>query len=114
MPPLVQIGHDLPLDLLDKAPDASSYRFTVSAGYQPGASGPGITLVQAWASFDDGATWRSLDLVPLGNGKLQAMAQHPALADTTGAVSLRVVARDAAGNGIDQTVIRAYGLRPSG
>jgi hypothetical protein len=54
--------------------------------------------LQAYASFDDGATWVPVkSLVPAG-GK------------AGGFVSLRVVA-DVGGNTVDQTVLRAYRLR---
>ncbi len=50
----------------------------------------------------------------LGNGTVLATVWHPKKQDSTGAVSLRVTANDTAGNAIDQTVIRAYGLRSVG
>lgn len=46
-----------------------------------------------------------------GDGRFQVMLKQPELAHTTGAVSLRVKAWDSAGNDVEQTVIRAYGLR---
>ncbi|MFI9007792.1 S8 family serine peptidase [Actinosynnema sp. NPDC053489] len=58
-------------------------------------------------SFDDGASWRPVPLVGSGGRWLAAVA-HPAGARF---VSLRARARDAAGNSVDQTIIRAYGLR---
>ena len=110
LPPLLQVSHDLPLDELNKAPGHQAYTFTIGVGHQPGVGGPGIAQVEAWASFDDGGTWTKITLVGLGNGELRAVVLHPRFEDTTGAVSLRVKATDTAGNGIDQTVIRAYGL----
>jgi hypothetical protein len=70
--------------------------------------------VRAWASFDDGATWRSIRLVDLGSGKRQAVLTNPKIGNNSAAVSLRVNAVDAAGNAIDQTSVRAYGLKPAG
>jgi hypothetical protein len=112
-PPLPQVDLDLALDELNRAADRTAYTFRLSAGYVPGATGPGINRTQAWVSFNDGGTWRRIDLVDLGNGALQATVQHPKIENTTGAVSLRVRAGDAAGNSVDQTIIRAYGLKPA-
>jgi subtilisin family serine protease len=111
LPPLVQVDYDLALDALNQAPDRSAYTFTIDVGHQPGVNGPGIAEVQAWVSFNDGGTWRKVNLTGIGDGQLRATVQHPKAENTSGAVSLRIKATDAAGNGIDQTVIRAYGLR---
>ena len=110
-PALVQVDYDLPLDELNRAADRTAYTFRLAAGHVPGVSGPDIKTVQAWVSFNDGGTWKQIDLVSLGNGAVQATVQHPKLENTTGAVSLRVKATDTAGNSVDQTIIRAYGLK---
>lgn len=109
--PLLQVEYNLGLDLLNTAPDHRAYLFTIDIGHQPGVDGPPITSADTWASFDDGATWHRIINLRLGSGKRLVIMPHPKLADTSGAVSLRVSARDAAGNTIDQTIIRAYGLR---
>jgi hypothetical protein len=86
----------------------------LTAGHIPGAENPpAITETQAWVSFNDGGTWRKIDLVALETGALQATVTHPRMENTTGAVSLRVRAVDAAGNSVDQTLYRAYGLKPA-
>jgi hypothetical protein len=112
-PPLPQVDYDLALDDLNLAPDRSTYPLRINAGYVPGATGPGITSTQAWVSFTDGGTWRRVDLVDAGSGWLQGTVRHPPIENTTGAVSLRVRAADGAGNSVDQTLIRAYGLKPA-
>jgi subtilisin family serine protease len=112
LPSLVQVDFDLALDELNRAPDQSAYTFRLTPGHVAGTSGE-IKTVQAWVSFNDGGTWRRIDLVALGNGAYQATVQHPKLPNTTGAVSLRVKATDTTGNALDQTVIRAYGLKPA-
>ncbi|MFE2751664.1 S8 family serine peptidase [Actinosynnema sp. NPDC059335] len=58
-------------------------------------------------SYDDGASWRPVPLVKVGQRWLAAVA-HPAGAAF---VSLKAQARDAAGNSVDQTIIRAYALK---
>ena len=64
----------------------------------------GLTLD---VSYDDGATWQPSHVVRLGHHGL-ALLWHPT---TAGFVSLRTSARDAAGNTVTQTVLRAYQIR---
>ncbi|MPZ82540.1 MAG: S8 family serine peptidase [Actinophytocola sp.] len=111
-PALPQVGYDLDLDTYNQAPERSTFGFTVNAGHVPGVDGPAIRTVKAWVSFNDGATWKKVDLTAQGAGSFGATVKHPRLASTSGAVSLRVAATDTAGNSIDQTIIRAYGLKP--
>lgn len=113
-PALPQVNFDLRLDELNRTVDRAAYTFRLSVGHIPGASGPAFRTTQAWVSFNDGGTWKKIDLVDLGDGSLQATVQHPKVENTTGAVSLRVKATDRAGNAVDQTVFRAYGLKSAG
>ena len=55
----------------------------------------------------NGATWQPSHVVRLGHHGL-ALLWHPT---TAGFVSLRTSARDAAGNTVTQTVLRAYQIR---
>lgn len=111
-PALPQVDYDLDLDRYNQAPEKSTYTFTVTAGHIPGVDGPAIRTVKAWVSFNDGGTWKKVDLAAQDAGSFQATVKHPKLANTSGAVSLRVSATDTAGNSIDQTIVRAYGLKP--
>ncbi|WP_089916470.1 S8 family serine peptidase [Lentzea albida] len=90
--PLVEVDYSVPVDLRNswKAGLAMPVRFTASGGAR---------VLEAYASFDDGANWVPVKSVVPPGGK------------AGGYVSLRVVARDAAGNSVDQTVLRAYRLR---
>ena len=64
------------------------------------------------ASYDDGKTWtRPRAAASHGGGNFSATINQPPLSATSGFVSLRVAARDQAGNSVTQTIIRAYGLR---
>ncbi|MBM7786822.1 S8 family serine peptidase [Tenggerimyces flavus] len=101
--PLLQVDYDLRLDLWNKARDRSDYTFRLQAGRN-------VKTAKVWVSFNDGATWKRVDARQNG-GSLVVTVTHPAVSRTSGAVSLRVQAADAAGNAIDQTVIRAYGLK---
>jgi hypothetical protein len=66
--------------------------------------------MRVWASFDDGGSWRRLDLDDLGGGNYTASLTHPDR-QTAEHVSLRVQASDAGGSRITQTIMRAYGLQ---
>jgi subtilisin family serine protease len=65
-----------------------------------------VSVTGVDVSYDDGATWTSAVVEP-NAGSWDAHFEHPATGDY---VSLRVSARDASGNSVQQTVIRAYGL----
>ncbi|MET9628636.1 S8 family serine peptidase [Lentzea sp. NPDC006480] len=97
--PLLEVDYTVPVDLRNswKAGAPMPVKFTASR--QSGAGKATVRELHAFASFDDGANWVPVkSLVPPG-GK------------AGGFVSLRVVATDADGNTVDQTVLRAYRLR---
>ncbi|WP_406361104.1 S8 family serine peptidase [Streptomyces sp. NBC_01579] len=106
--PLVQVGYDVPVDLKNRASAGKRFSFDLT-GYQIDPSLPKVTGMKAWASVDDGKTWTPLDLDKKSGDRWQARTANPA----GGFVSLRVLATDAAGNSVDQTVIRAYAVAGS-
>ena len=73
-----------------------------------GAPTPRIATVHVEASFDDGATWSHVPLLVFGADAI-GFVVHPRSATH---VSLRGGATDVAGNAVEQTIIRAYGLAP--
>jgi hypothetical protein len=77
----------------------------VSVDRQPGSSGGRAALRSVDVSYDDGATWRPVELRKV-NGHWRATVNRPA----SGCVSLRAGASDAGGNTVRQTIIRAYRL----
>jgi hypothetical protein len=107
--PLLFVGYDLDLGFDAKAPAGRDFPIAFTVAAQQGAPAPaGVTATVA-ASFDDGATWTDATPALAGaDGRFTATITHPATGG--GAVSLRVSARDAAGNSVVQTTIRAYGL----
>ncbi|MEV0585158.1 S8 family serine peptidase [Nonomuraea sp. NPDC050310] len=72
---------------------------------------PKIAGLKVWASTDDGATWQPVTLKRERDGRYTASVRYPALRATTGAVSLRAEAWDAAGNRVKQTSTRILPLR---
>jgi hypothetical protein len=73
--------------------------------------GPTIAWLKLWVSTDDGATWEQARVKPRGKGVFEADVRYPKLSQTTGAVSLKAEAWDFAGNHVEQTLKRAFGLR---
>lgn len=97
--PLLQVDYAVPAGLDHQVAVGSVGPLSLKVG--------SATAVKGWASFDDGTSWQALDLVRNDKGEWSAPVTHPAAA---GHVSLKVQASDAAGNSIEQTVIRAYGV----
>lgn len=82
---------------------------TVALGYRPLSSshGPKMKDLGFEVSYDDGKTWTKVDIDRDGNAAA-ATLKHPADA---GFVSVRFHATDDAGNVLDQTTYRSYGLK---
>ena len=75
---------------------------------QQGAPAAAVNGLDVWASFNEGGTWRRLDVEDLGGGNFTAQLTHPTRQGQY--VSLRMQASDAGGSRISQTIMRAYGL----
>ncbi|WP_433413664.1 S8 family serine peptidase [Microtetraspora malaysiensis] len=93
------------LDTENAAP--SGRRFTVPVSVQPleGSAARPVRRLSVEVSYDDGATWTKAEI----HGSA-AVLRHPA---GDGFVSLRAQAVDEAGSTAEQTIIRAYRIRPS-
>ncbi|WP_345569687.1 S8 family serine peptidase [Nonomuraea rosea] len=111
--PAVQVAYDLPLDLLNRAAAGKTFAFDLRAGAHSAIRrAPEAERVKVEFSVDDGTTWRAADRVrKRGDGRFRVEIVHPALAQTSGFVSLRVTASDKAGGSVTQTINRAYALR---
>lgn len=100
-------------DDLNRAP-AGCRVFPVDVSVVPQAGSVGAAAVKSvavQASVDDGATWRSVPVVG-AKARWKAFVPHSKGAEF---VSLKVKAVDAAGNSVEQTTMRAYGInRPLG
>jgi len=103
--PLLQVDYAVPADLEGRVLGRVPHLLGLTVRQQPGLPAPQGVQVRADVSFDDGATWRQVPV--LGHGA-KVVAVVPS---GKGAVTLRVRAQDKAGNKVDQTVVRAYGLR---
>ncbi|MEV0950027.1 S8 family serine peptidase [Promicromonospora sp. NPDC050249] len=94
------------LDLRNEAPRRTTA--TVTVGHQAGSTGSPVTGASLWWSADDGATWHKATLRRTAAGVYTAGLDVPA---GTEHVSVRVSAKDKSGGTVQQTVIRAYGVR---
>ncbi|MCX4457557.1 S8 family serine peptidase [Streptomyces sp. NBC_01728] len=100
--PVLSLGYDLDgLDLLNRAGAGRTSELSLTVRNQEGRVTP--SALKAWVSYDDGSSWKE---VRVKHGK--AEIRHPKGARF---VSLRVLTSDAVGNQVDQTVLRAYGLK---
>ncbi|MFB7368367.1 S8 family serine peptidase [Streptomyces sp. NPDC056222] len=109
--PLLQVDYGVPTDLANTAPAGRPFAFDLTARHQDGLDGPAVAGIKAWVSYDDGGTWTQARTERAGSGKVRATVRHPEATGEAGFVTLRVRAWDSAGNGVDQTVVRAYGLK---
>lgn len=109
--PLLFVTYDLPVDIHSQAKAGAPFKLAFTVAAQQNAPAPGGPAATVSVSYDDGATWsQPEDATSLGGGRFGLTIDHPGLAATSGFVSLRVRAHDAAGDAVDQTTIRAYGL----
>jgi subtilisin family serine protease len=92
------------LDAQSSAPAGRSFSIPVTVQTQPHASVARPDRLGVEVSYDDGVTWVPAPLRWTGAG-WAAQVSHPR---KPGFVSLRATAKDGAGNGVSQTLIRAY------
>ncbi|MEU8809111.1 S8 family serine peptidase [Streptomyces violaceoruber] len=104
--PLVQLDYAMAVDLSGRAHRRTE--LTVTASHLEGAAGAGaIRTATVEVSYDDGATWHRTALRKSADG-WTARLDAPGRARYA---SLRTTAKDTEGNGVGQTLIRAFGLR---
>ncbi|CCH17672.1 S8 family peptidase [Micromonospora lupini] len=102
---LLQVDYRVPADLLGAVPGHRPHQLGLTLRQPRGVVAPTGTSLRVEVSFDEGVTWRA---APTRGSGTRWTATVPA---GRGTVSLRVHATDRAGNSVDQTVLRAYGLR---
>ncbi|WP_433221355.1 S8 family peptidase [Microtetraspora malaysiensis] len=110
----VTVGFDLgdTLDMQNSVPTGRPHHFTVNAGHGPSQEAmPAIAGLKLWASTDDGKTWDPVRVSKGKDGSYTATATYPSRDKTTGTVSLKAEAWDADGNRVEQTTLKAFGLR---
>jgi hypothetical protein len=103
--PLIAVRYLPALDEFNRAAAGVPFAFPVEVETETGKTKTSTTSLTVEASYDDGGTWQAVRLRRVGNG-WQAIVDNP----DSGYVSLRATARDAKGNAVTQTVLRAYGV----
>jgi predicted RNA-binding protein with PUA-like domain len=102
--PLVQLDYDVDTDTAGRA--ARNARLSVTPSHLPGIEAR-VGRPTVDVSYDDGATWRRLDLTR-DRGSWSAGLAAPRNAEF---VSLRTAVEDSDGNSVSQTLTRAFGVR---
>ncbi|MDF6042667.1 S8 family serine peptidase [Streptomyces sp. JH14] len=102
--PLIQLDYGVDTDKAGRADRRAT--LTVTASHLPGTTAA-IGKPSLEVSYDDGKTWQRADLTRSGAG-WQTGLHAP---KSAGFATLRVTARDSAGNDVSQTITRAFGLR---
>jgi hypothetical protein len=106
--PLLLVDYDLgALDLRNRAQRGDDQEIDLFVHREQGAPAASVRSLTVSASYDDGATWRTVQAENEGHGHYVAEVPNRESAQN---VSLRVQASDSGGSGITQTIIRAYGL----
>jgi subtilisin family serine protease len=95
------------LDDRNQAPAGHKFTFPVHLTRQAGAAPYGtVNAFTVDVSYDDGKTWQPARLTGNGDDRTVSVT-HP---KDAGYVSLRAKATDTAGNGIEETITRAYAI----
>ncbi|MET9588014.1 S8 family serine peptidase [Streptomyces sp. NPDC006539] len=102
--PLIQLDYGVDTDKAGRADRHA--KLTVTASHLPGTTAA-IGKPSLEVSYDDGKTWQRADLSRSGTGWRTGLHAPKSV----GFATLRVTARDRAGNTVSQTITRAFGLR---
>ncbi|MEU7859882.1 S8 family serine peptidase [Nonomuraea sp. NPDC049141] len=94
------------LDDFNRARPGSTTRMPVWVERNPGSPKAGVKSIRLEMSADDGATWRGVPVTRTGSGWTAMLTNPPA----AGFVSLRATVTDSAGDGVTQTITRAYAV----
>jgi hypothetical protein len=105
--PLLAVRASGRMDGHGRAPAGRPFPLRLHVQRQPGAPFAALRDLQMEASFDDGAHWTAVRVEPRGGADALAVVPHP---EGDGFVSLRFRAEDAEGNGVVQTLLRAYAI----
>ncbi|MFF4083603.1 S8 family peptidase [Streptomyces sp. NPDC001777] len=109
--PLLQVDYDVPVDSHNTVTARRGHTVGLTVRNQEGLPAPRGVSVRVAVSYDDGRTWsKELRVESRGQNRFTAAVGRPARIHGDTFVTLRVTATDSAGNKVQQTVERAYGL----
>ncbi|MEV6533537.1 S8 family serine peptidase [Streptomyces sp. NPDC051639] len=112
MLPLLQLDYNVPVNAQNAVSRARMHTLGVNVRMQDGMSAPRGVKLKVEASFEDGKNWTTVHTARRGSdGQFIANLQRPSYIHGDAYVTLRVTATDAAGNSVQQTVVRAF-LQP--
>ncbi|MGV9914515.1 S8 family serine peptidase [Streptomyces tendae] len=104
--PLIQLDYGVATDAAGRASRHTG--LTLTPSNLPASTGTGtIREAGLQVSYDDGATWHRAELRRSGSG-WQTRLDAPR---TARYVTLRATARDTRGNTVEQSIVRAFGLK---
>ncbi|MGW6961123.1 S8 family serine peptidase [Streptomyces chartreusis] len=107
--PLLQLDYDVPVDAQNAVGRSRTHSVGLSVRMQDGMAAPRDVSLKVEASYDHGRTWSSAHTTRRGHdSRFTAVVERPARLHQDAFVTLRVTATDAHGNGVRQTVTRAY------
>ncbi|MGW9030236.1 S8 family serine peptidase [Streptomyces sp. NPDC055722] len=107
--PLLQLDYDVPVDVQNSVDSGRTHTFGLTVRMQDGMPAPRGVKLKVEASFEDGKNFATARTVQDGsNGQFTATVERPSDVRGDKYVTLRVTATDAAGNSVQQTVVRAY------
>ena len=107
--PLIFLRYNAFPDRANAVSAPGMHQMQVTA-YGQAAGGLAVTSLKLWTSTGGGASWQPAAVTSRGNGTYTVTYQVPALTRTSGTVSIRAQAADAAGDTVDQTIYNAYYL----
>ncbi|MEJ8632971.1 S8 family peptidase [Streptomyces sp. MS2.AVA.5] len=109
--PLLQVDYSVATDLFNAVAPGRTHALGINVRMQDGMQAPRGTSVKVETSYDGGRTWTTATTARKGDG-FTATVKRPDRVHTDAYVTVRVTAKDAAGNSVRQTVDRAY-LHPA-
>lgn len=110
--PLMTSDYQLPLNLLGRIGTGRQHG-TVTIGHLAGADGVGVTSLTARTSFDGGKTWRAVRVTDKGGGQFGIEFAVPGASHTDGFGALSIVAKDANGSRLRETIMHAFAVSGS-
>lgn len=106
--PLLYAYYTADSDLLNQL-EPGQHTLSLTVQHQEKSVSAVISRASVAVSYNDGATWTRA-VVTGADGSFQAAFTVPQQSQTNGFVAVKVSASDAAGNKIEQTVLRAYAV----
>ncbi|MEE1807622.1 S8 family serine peptidase [Streptomyces sp. BE133] len=110
--PVIQLDYRMNASLLNEVAAGTHSTVTVDASRAKGFTGDSrMAGAKFSVSYDDGATWKSVDVDRADENSFRARFTNAKLSGSNGYVSVKAEVWDAAGNRTVQTVNRAYALK---